>query len=322
MRAQRECEFFDDAGAFVYCFQGLACPTGWTCSFSGRFASRLARTAPDGVSCGRYYSIAEFAGSNLSFQSRCGHLCADLGTVIPPIAGLVASPAAQAKRVTVGYARRLTVPLSGGGVHGLRKSGWTRSGSCCEGQCIDPTSDSANCGGCGFPCAVGSSCDSGSLWTHRRRCDPAAGACPSGTSCVESQGGLLKPSSCGSHDTGQSCALVDGGSAINGRCCNGACLNLGADPNNCEVLWPGVRPGRLVHRYLFSRTDLRLTFATPAQCAAGLRCASEESVASPPRVLGEDQRRRSASLAPKQSKHRLRGFDHDRRNAAMGGAPT
>jgi len=105
----------------------------------------------------------------------------------------------------------------------------------CGGKCVDPTADSANCGGCGKTCPTGSTCkDDGSgkgvcdcgagkgictgVCTDLTK-DPNCGAC--GTSCPTA----IKFSSCGA---GSICDCPGAGTA-----CGGVCTDTDRDPKNC-----------------------------------------------------------------------------------------
>ncbi len=57
----------------------------------------------------------------------------------------------------------------------------------CNGTCIDPAVDAANCGACGNACAAGSSCRAGAcvaLSTDRLNCGAVGRACLPGESCL------------------------------------------------------------------------------------------------------------------------------------------
>jgi hypothetical protein len=43
---------------------------------------------------------------------------------------------------------------------GVRCAGAEIWGICCEGVCVNPTTDNRNCGGCGMPCCGGTQCSS------------------------------------------------------------------------------------------------------------------------------------------------------------------
>lgn len=57
----------------------------------------------------------------------------------------------------------------------------------CNGACVDPAVDAANCGGCGTACAAGASCRAGAcvaLSTDRLNCGAVGRACLPGESCL------------------------------------------------------------------------------------------------------------------------------------------
>jgi poly(3-hydroxybutyrate) depolymerase len=120
----------------------------------------------------------------------------------------------------------------------------------CNGFCVDEQTDSNNCGACGASCPlVGASCQGG-----------VCGGCPIGEDPCPVVGGLIgkstclneqtDPSNCGGCQnvcpTGVSCKSgtcncpIAGQSASNGMCCpggqtacNGSCIEVKNDPNNC-----------------------------------------------------------------------------------------
>jgi len=86
----------------------------------------------------------------------------------------------------------------------------------CAGRCVDVSSDSSNCGGCGILCGGGTSCVGGSC------------ACPSsrplacGGRCVD---GRSDPSNCGT--CGNACPSGS-------TCTNGVCQRTGMCPSSCS----------------------------------------------------------------------------------------
>jgi hypothetical protein len=103
-------------------------------------------------------------------------------------------------------------------------------GICCNGAC-EPNAaileDNQNCGTCGAVCPSGLYCSNGG-------CVPSncgsANPCPTGYAL----GNLCAcyPVACASGASGDSC-LIDGDAQTSGTCCDGACLDLGYDHDNC-----------------------------------------------------------------------------------------
>jgi hypothetical protein len=104
--------------------------------------------------------------------------------------------------------------------YGACQSTCTGSQTCCNGQCVNTSTDSNNCGSCGNVCTGGTTCQNGQC------------ACPSGQTmctdqCVDTS---TNPDNCGACgvicSTGQPCC---GGNccAYGGECCAGGCLGFG-----------------------------------------------------------------------------------------------
>jgi hypothetical protein len=121
----------------------------------------------------------------------------------------------------------------GGDQHGASAAGGGSDGcpgglSACGGQCIDLSSDAANCGSCGQVCAQGQPCAGGS-------CGCPAGATPCGGKCKQLS---YDADNCGS--CGHVCAV--GTPCVGGQCmlncsgnanCNGTCVDLMTDHQHC-----------------------------------------------------------------------------------------
>jgi hypothetical protein len=113
----------------------------------------------------------------------------------------------------------------------------TAGPNCCNGQCIDITTDPNNCGACGNKCASGTTCTAGTCTcpTGQTLC---AGVCVS-TSCPTNQTFNTTTCTCqcapitcasGATQDPKTCQCVCPTGQI---ICNGACVNVASDINNC-----------------------------------------------------------------------------------------
>jgi hypothetical protein len=118
---------------------------------------------------------------------------------------------------------------------------------CCDGACIDTSSDAANCGACGLACEAGDTCVSGSCLFQAcpvtlNGCQSDAGAvvppncgsgnsCPAGTTCFAGNCLPTDPTACAMLGDGSYCYFSD---SVEGVCCAGQCANTSADPSNCN----------------------------------------------------------------------------------------
>ncbi len=103
----------------------------------------------------------------------------------------------------------------------------------CGTQCVDSTTDVANCGSCGHACATGDSCQDGVC-----KCPGSEMTCPGSTAgttvCVDTRSDHGNCGGCGNAcPTGATCqsgtCVCPGSEAL----CAGQCLDLTSDVNNC-----------------------------------------------------------------------------------------
>jgi hypothetical protein len=90
-----------------------------------------------------------------------------------------------------------------------------QSGLACNGICEETQTDVNNCGGCGATCATGQFCHSGSCSTGQS-CSSPASCTPPANGTATCNGGICG-FTCNSGFTS----------------CNGTCVNLQSDVNNC-----------------------------------------------------------------------------------------
>ena len=111
----------------------------------------------------------------------------------------------------------------------------------CSGECVDLTSDVANCGGCGNACAPGDECTNGTCQCLGTLCNGQ---------CVDTANDLFNCGACGNP-----CTAIGGQVCSDGVCqcafpvvgpviCNGNCVNVLIDDNNCGAC------GRVCRRVL------------------------------------------------------------------------
>lgn len=112
----------------------------------------------------------------------------------------------------------------------------------CDGGCVDPKTDNANCGKCGTVCASGATCVLGSC-----QCGMAQTKC--GSACVDLKTDANNCGKCGTSCGGDGGTIPGGGTwtCANGGCaivcptldagatteCTGACVDLKTDNDNC-----------------------------------------------------------------------------------------
>jgi hypothetical protein len=127
-----------------------------------------------------------------------------------------------------------------------RRDDGSGEGICCEGGCIDPSTDTRNCGGCGVTCPAGTLCNDDCA--RPTTCAPGSDLAPCATAggpgfccsgaCVAS----YEPSCdvdrgpCPPDSNGDLCTFGPNGPDFGGRmgvCCSGSCVDIVQDPSNC-----------------------------------------------------------------------------------------
>jgi hypothetical protein len=103
-------------------------------------------------------------------------------------------------------------------------------GVCCAGTCLSTEQDDLNCGSCGVACPLGSTCFNAGCITDGGAAASCDAGCPIGTLCAQ---GTCAPAQCSQASQGEVCAADAGSSPALGNCCEGSCLDVRADPNNC-----------------------------------------------------------------------------------------
>lgn len=215
-----------DAGWSLGCYTSPAqCAPGTSCNASqAKCVTDTCASSTFGMPCaGGGNSVCCNVGcvdlySDPNNCAACGHACGagqfcDYGSCKPtPTCGLANSG--------------VDCPAPGGGV-----------GQCCGGTCVNRQTNANNCGACSASCPAGDVCKQGTCmlpdggWSGG-----CAGQCPAGTTC---DGNKCLPLRCAVGSTGEVCGFGAGvGSSayqtVTGRCCNGACVDLGQDPAHCS----------------------------------------------------------------------------------------
>ena len=115
----------------------------------------------------------------------------------------------------------------------------------CGGECVDTQSDDNNCGACGNVCSGGKSCQGGVCtcpnagtdcggvcideFSDRNNCGACGNVCPASQDCIGGQ--CQPPCDDPCHElVNNVCVLKDPGKDT---ICNGACVDITTDPNNC-----------------------------------------------------------------------------------------
>lgn len=157
---------------------------------------------------------------------------------------------------------------------------------CCNGQCVDVTSDPRNCGGCGLACESGA-CVSNDLGVPHCSCDPDAGTGCGGTAPYEPSCG--DPGECSCGGSGGVCAppIADGCGPDGCSCAGGpACETRHSD--HCD---PGIgcRCGTqpacdpaLATRCDPTKTDSPCRCANGPGCQPGTFCCTQNSTCCGP----------------------------------------
>ncbi|HJL15126.1 MAG TPA: glycine-rich protein, partial [Sandaracinaceae bacterium LLY-WYZ-13_1] len=103
----------------------------------------------------------------------------------------------------------------------------------CDGACVDLQTDAANCGACGMACGADEACDGGSCVPSS--CDPGLTVCDGG--CVDTSSSLDHCGGCGNACDGDTEECVDG--SCTPLCeegltaCDGSCVDTTMDPEHC-----------------------------------------------------------------------------------------
>jgi hypothetical protein len=103
---------------------------------------------------------------------------------------------------------------------------------CCGGSCTNTTNDNNHCGACGRGCPDATRCNNAICMSTGMPMagTPAAGSGPTGGR--SGSGGAGSGGSGSGGSPGSQCSPACGAGTT---CCNGACVDLSSDPNNCNT---------------------------------------------------------------------------------------
>jgi hypothetical protein len=246
-------------GGPAYCGSGAACPAATSCasgqstciaeSCGGRADMYLCALAGEGGRC--------CAGTCTSVEFDPAH-CGACGRACPSgtwchYGSCVATQACD--------------PLVSGAACSVST---THAGACCGGSCVDPTTDSTNCGQCGNVCPLGTTCEN---WICKKP-DGTTGycydaGCPAGLLCTYSA--CWSPQ-CAPGSSGPVCAF---GPDRPGTCCGGECVDVKQDPGNCGQCGHGCGGDLCVGGSCFDNapaTSSHQACSSYGGCPAGERC--------------------------------------------------
>jgi hypothetical protein len=275
---------------------GNACPQGQSC-----LLYQCGSVAPCGVNgdacaadggglgvCCAGECVDLFAPTNRDYCAACGAGCVIGGTCStiyyggggPQCSSLCAQDAdcPEGRVCASGFCATASCD-AGTSSCALPIDGGLVLGTCCGADCVDTTRDSANCLGCGNTCAPGLTCQNrygygyGCLdETGTIGCGPQF-PCPPGSLCSY-YGGFCLPPSCGPGMEGQSCAYGPAAFFV-GTCCGGSCVDIFADPQNCDRCGLSVSPGTCV-----SVSSSAVPQNCLQSCSPGTICANATCVDS------------------------------------------
>ena len=190
-----------------------ACGTGQVCVGSLCVAQVFGQSTDDSP-CALDAGTGLCCAGVCTDVSRSGVACGSCGVVCGPDAGCAAGQCAPVACAPDGGFEAVCALPGGAGV-------------CCGGACLDVSSDTESCGGCGISCPTGQGCTAG-------RCSPGcttSSDCAANTLCVNGQ---CLPTGCSVAQPETACAVaVSPGLSESGICCGPSCVMNAYDPNNC-----------------------------------------------------------------------------------------
>jgi hypothetical protein len=221
-----------DAGLWAdyHCANG-GCPVGTACVGAGCLPLTCGAEEQGQIDCALDGDAGVFLGT------CCGGSCVDTGSD-PSNCQVCGNVCPAGSFCNYGFCPVTDCAQASINIECILENG--KVGSCCGANCVDPSSDPDNCGGCGIQCAGSGTC---SGYVCSSGCPSLT--CPAGTSCERS---VCEPLGCSGFEDGWPCSFSPSQPGI---CCDGRCVDPNADPLHCGSCGTGNPSGHCIAGSLF-----------------------------------------------------------------------